>query len=384
MPGRNGMEWTRRLAMVTISLLVVSVFAAVVVNFGPRSGRASASTARSTPIPGPVSRASALGPAGGTGSAPGSVLSAPSALLPPPASVSDPARIVTPGVDAPDPFVIAYEGTYYLYASQDSASGPSVPVRTSSSLTRWGPVTDAMPAPPAWVEKGFTWSPDVRQVGKVFVMWFSAALVGHDPVAKCIGVATASSPLGPFVGASRPAICQLDHNGSIDPRTFQDANGSLWIDWKSDDNADVASTSHSSIYAQRLSSDGTVPVGTATVILTADQAWEGRIVEAPQMVRDAGHYWLFYSGNWFNEPYYAVGVAECQGPAGPCHKYLDHPWLASNAQGQGPGEASLFTDHTGTWIFYSPFAVRYRTYTVRPVALARVAFGPFGPYLAAL
>jgi hypothetical protein len=95
-----------------------------------------------------------------------------------------------------------------------------------------------------------------------------------------------------------------------------------------------------------------------------------------------GNYWVFYSGNWFNEPYYAIGVAECRGPAGPCSK-PSRPFLASNAQGQGPGESSLFTGRNGLWIVYSPWAIHYRTDTPRPVALAHIAFNASGPYLTA-
>ena len=392
------MTWRRPLAVMASSLAALGLIAVLMGTNASPTTKAAAATTNAAP----TNKAAAAR----TKAAAARTKARPVVALPPAAPAADPARIVTPGLDSPNPFVLAYRGVNYMYSSQYSIFGPSVPVRTStpvsnvpapgaslsprvsglssaaSGLTRWSHDTDAMPNPPAWVERGFTWSPDVRRVGGHFVMWFSAALAGWDPVTKCIGVATSASPLGPFVGSGQPSICQLDHKGSIDPRTFKDANGALWIDWKSDDNADLASNTHSSIYSQRLSPDGTKLMGAASVILSADQAWEGRIVEAPQMILAAGHYWLFYSGNWFNEPYYGIGVAECRGPVGPCHKYLDRPWLASNAQGTGPGEASLFTNRAGTWILYSPQAVHYRTYTARPVALAYVAFGPFGPYLA--
>lgn len=92
--------------------------------------------------------------------------------------------------------------------------------------------------------------------------------------------------------------------------------------------------------------------------------------------------WLLYSGNWFNQSVYGIGIAECDGSAGPCRKPLDRPWLGSNAQGRGPGEASLFRDGDGWWIVYGPWAVEYEEQTPRPAAVARVGFGPTGPYLA--
>lgn len=66
----------------------------------------------------------------------------------------------------------------------------------------------------------------------------------------------------------------------------------------------------------------------------------------------------------------------------PCSK-PPQPFLSSNAQGQGPGEASLFAGKHGRWIVYSPLAVHYRTDSTRPVVLAHIAFDRSGPYLAA-
>ena len=201
---------------------------------------------------------------------------------------------------------------------------------------------------------------------------------------QCIGTATSGDPGARFDPQPEPIVCQRERLGSIDPRTFVAADGAVWLHWKSDDNADVDGTTTTSIYAQRLTEDGLELTGRPVRILEADQPWEGRIVEAPHMVRDAdGRHWLFYSGNWFNQPVYAIGVARCAGPAGPCRKPFDGPWLASNAQGEGPGEASLVTDGDGTtWILYSPLAQEFETVVERPVAMAKVVFAPDGPYLA--
>jgi beta-xylosidase len=309
---------------------------------------------------------------------------------PPPADPGSPAKIITPFQDRPNPFVLVANGGYYLYSSAPSILVNNIPVQFSTDREHWGPISDALPVLPAWANGGGTWAPDVRWVGGRYVMYFTALVKWQPAKTECIGTATASTPAGPFTPSQAPwpgapglLVCQTDHRGSIDPRTFIDSMGTMWLDWKSDDNADTEGTSHTSIYAQRLSSDGLGLVGPATVILTADQPWEGRIVEAPQMVLWSHRYWLFYSGNWFNQPYYAIGMAECAGPSGPCSKPSPRPFLASNAQGQGPGESSLFSDDNGLWIVYGPLAVRYRTDTPRPVALAHIAFDASGPYLAA-
>ena len=299
-----------------------------------------------------------------------------------PVPIGAPGLIVTHGGDVADPFLLKVGSSYLLFSSQFNFYEEHIPLRVSSSLTDWNtPAIDAMPTLPVWANDGFTWGPDVRRVGSHYVLWFSAPLRSSgNTLTKCIGVAVSRSPYGPYQPGTEPLICQLNHLGSIDPRSFVDQEGRLWLTWKSDDNADVNGTAHSTIWVQRVSRNGLGLVGSALPLLTADQPWEGRIVEAPDMVYESGHYWLFYSGNWFNQAAYAIGVAECAGPTGPCIKPLDQPWLASNEQGFGPGEESVFTDAQGSWLLYSPFAVNYETRTNRPVAMLRVAFDQFGPY----
>jgi hypothetical protein len=315
-------------------------------------------------------------------------------LPPPPPPVSDPshpAELVTEAdVDVPNPFVLLENGVYHLYATEMRGhfyEVMNVPVRLSLDGRTWVLGPDVLPELGAWAVQGATWAPDVRRIddGRL-VLYYTARLAGHRPATQCIGAAVADNPLGPFTPVgTEPLVCQLDRLGSIDPRSFEADDGRLWLHWKSDDNADTEASTRASIYAAPLAADGTEFAGPGVEILHADQPWEGRIVEAPQMIRDdRGRHWLFYSGNWFNQPAYAIGVAACDGPAGPCHKPFDHPWLASNAQGKGPGEASLFRDRDGSWrIVYAPWAQQFETETPRPVARATVGFDDVGPYLAA-
>jgi beta-xylosidase len=298
---------------------------------------------------------------------------------------SSPARIVTPGEDLPTPFVLVDQGWYFMYAYEGLfGRGGNLTVRVSPDFEHWGPRLDVLPVTPPWAIPTTVWAPDVQHIGDQYVLYFTARVQDRPSPTQCIGSATASSPLGPFTPVDQMLVCQLDRLGSIDPRGFVDADGARWLHWKSDDNADIDGTSHTSIYAQRLSADGLSLVDQPTIILNADQPWEGRIVEMAQMFLENGRYWLFYSGNWYNQPVYGIGVASCAGPAGPCTKPYPRPILGSNAQGAGPGEQSLFTDAKGTWMVYAPLAVDYQALTVRPVALARIGFTESGPYLAAL
>ncbi len=244
-------------------------------------------------------------------------------------------------------------------------------------------MTDALPDLPAWATPGFTWAPDVHRFGSTWELYFTAMIRGSSPATECIGSATGTSPTGPFVAAPRPFICQLALGGSIDPRVFTDASGAHWMLWKSDQNIGGA-TAPTMLWSQPLSADGLTLTGRASVLLQPDEGWQGTIVEAPQMVEVGGTYWVFYSGNWFNQPAYAMGAARCAGPAGPCADTSPLPLLGSNFQGLGPGEGSVFEDASGLWLVYSPWRslAPKPDFPPRPVFVARLGMLSSGPYLA--
>jgi beta-xylosidase len=151
--------------------------------------------------------------------------------------------------------------------------------------------------------------------------------------------------------------------------------------WKSDQNS--RSTANTQIWSQPLSTDGLHLLGNPTVIFAPDEPWQGHIVEAPQLVLVKGVYYLFYSGGWFNNPGYAIGVARCAGPSGPCNDTSSSPLLASNAQGAGPGEESVFSNDAGIWMLYTPWSSTLpNPGAPRPASMAHLGFGPYGPYLA--
>jgi hypothetical protein len=298
------------------------------------------------------------------------------------ADPSVPGFTVNSGADQPDPFIVVEGGRSYLFTSQDGIP-TNVPVRSGPVVGQWGPVSDALPDPPAWATPGVMWAPDVARFGDHYMLYFTTELRGVAPQAMCIGDAVSTAIDGPYLAAGAPFICQQQLGGSIDPRVFVDANGQPSMIWKSDQNARPGSTD-TQIYSQPLSADGMHLLGSPSVIFGPDEPWQGHIVEAPQLVLERGAYWLFYSGGWFNQAGYSIGVARCAGPAGPCSDTSPSPLLGSNAQGVGPGEESVFANDAGVWLAYTPFrSTLPLPGPPRPVALAHLGFGPAGPYLAA-
>jgi hypothetical protein len=341
-------------------------------------------TASGSPVAAPVaSAARALGSA----VADASVGSHGSYYQPAPATgsaLAAPGRVIDSGRDAPDAFMFVQGGEYYLYTSQGNLTQDNVPVVVGTSVGHWGRLRDALPILPAWVHPGFTWAPDVHRFGNTYVLYFTSDVAGVTPPEECIGDATGSSPVGPFTAVDHPFICQLSQHGSIDPRTFTDTDGQNYMIWKSDENADVNGTADTNIYSQPLSANGLQLLGQPTRIFGPDEPWQGRIVEAPDMVQVDGAYWLFYSGGWFNQPSYAIGTARCLSPLGPCTDTSPGPWFASNSQGAGPGEESVFRDRTGVWMLYAPWRSNDpRPTPPRPVEMVRIGFGPTVPYVAA-
>jgi hypothetical protein len=302
---------------------------------------------------------------------------------PPDPQPAAPGRLVRAGVDQSDPFLLVDGPRYYLYTS--GIPGPvsvNVPVTSATDFGSWGPVTDALPDLPPWVGAGFTWAPDVHRFGDRFVLYFTAFVRGSSPSMECIGDAVGASPTGPFLPYPEPFICQPSLGGDIDPRVFA-AHGTPYMLWKSDQNIGGASTP-TQMWSQPLTADGLALTGRPGLLLEPDQPWEGTIVEAPDMVDVHGALWIVFSGNWFNQPDYAIGAARCLGPQGPCAGVAGNPLLGSNAQGQGPGEASLFADAAGVWMLYSPWrSLSPHPDLPRPVVITRLGFGEQGPYLAA-
>jgi hypothetical protein len=290
-----------------------------------------------------------------------------------------PGQVVGAGVNQTDPFLYLTQGRYFLYGSnQVLPPRINVPVASATDFGAWSPVTDAMPVLPGWATKGYIWSPDVHQFGSTYVLYFDS--ISTTTGKQCIGLATAAGPVGPFAPSTTPLSCQPELGGDIDPRVFTDTNGTNWMLWKSDQNAG-GTTLPTMLWSQPLSADGLSLVGHPTELMEPDEAWQGTIVEAPDMVKVNGVYWVFYSGNWFNHDVYAIGAARCLGPAGPCTDISSHPLLASNTQGAGPGEASVFTDGSSYWMLYTPMHGALYLLS-RPIDITRIGFTPAGPYLA--
>ncbi|MDQ2751175.1 MAG: glycoside hydrolase family 43 protein [Actinomycetota bacterium] len=243
--------------------------------------------------------------------------------------------------DFPDPAVLRVGRTYYAYATQ--GGGKNIQTLTSPDLVHWRPGGDAMPDLAAWADGGYTWAPEVIDLDGSYVMYYVAR--GSKEGIQCIGRATAKGPGGPFTdSSSTPLICQTSLGGSIDPNPMRAADGSLYLYWKNDGNC-CAKPVH--LWGQRLSNDGAHLVGAPVALLTNDKAWQGNLVEAPEMVAHGGAYVLFYSANNYASANYGIGYGSCRGPLGPCVDASSRSLIPSNDAAAGPGHCFVLTTPAG-------------------------------------
>lgn len=237
--------------------------------------------------------------------------------------------------DFPDPDVIEANGMYYAFATV--SGGHNIQVGDSRDLINWNWLEDALPNVPPWAWSGDTWAPDVTAApdGESYLMYFVAREREHSR--QCIGVARSEKPEGPYSSnAGKPLVCQHEDGGSIDPASFQDADGKRYLLWKNDGNCCGKPTW---LYIQELSESGTSVAGEPHQLLTTSLAWEGELVEAPTLLLKDKRYYLFYSANAYYDQRYATGVAVSDSLLGPYVKQ-EEPILSSGLGGSswiGPG-----------------------------------------------
>ena len=221
--------------------------------------------------------------------------------------------------DFPDPTVIrAPDGFYYGYATQTQRDGKwiNIQLARSSDLVHWQYMGDALPQKPRWAAttQDF-WAPHVQRDGARYIMYFSGKPDTSDERhGLCLGVATASSPAGPFVDIGHPLKCGAGFV-NIDPMAFDDpATGKRLLYWGS---------GFEPIKVQELAADRmSFAPGSAPKDLVWPNAVKGAfpvLVEGSWVMRHGDYYYLFYSGDncCGAKANYAVMVARSRSATGP-------------------------------------------------------------------
>ncbi|GAA4636652.1 glycoside hydrolase family 43 protein [Actinoallomurus vinaceus] len=264
-------------------------------------------------------------------------------------------KLVIPS-NFPDPGVIKVGTTFYAYAT--NSHGKNMPVASAPSAR--GPwsilAADGLPRLGKWATTGRTWAPAVtrRKDGK-FLLYYAARNAALKR--QCVGVAVASSPVGPFApSGSKPLVCNAPagaKQGKLSPEIIDagsyEESSRRYLLYKVGYNQ---YHKPSFLALQRMSADGLQPVGKPKVILK--QTNEPYTVEAPELVHRQGEYVLFYSAGVFSKDNYQTRYAVASSLGGP-YKKAAKPLMTTAGFGRkvnGPGGADVVWD-AGTWrIFF--------------------------------
>jgi len=212
-----------------------------------------------------------------------------------------------------DPFVLKYNGTFYLYCSTKN-NEVGVKYWTSTDCVNWtygglcstNSITNT------------AYAPEVVYWNGTFYMYTSPNGGGHY-------VLTSASPGGPFV----PATGNLGH--SIDGDVFIDDNGSWYF----------YSAGSDGIHGAPMASPTTIE---SDVVLSGTQI-SGQWTEAPTVFKRNGIYYLHETGNHVLSPGYRVNLASnTSGPLQPFAQSALGPILLST---EGP---NVGLGHNGVFI----------------------------------
>lgn len=253
--------------------------------------------------------------------------------------------------DAPDPSIIkADNGYYYLYPTGER-------IYRSRDMVNWEYVRQVFEgkARPSFIDVSSYWAPCITKQGNLYVLYFALSVWdGIDSAG--IGVATSSSPEGPFdIQNGNGKLFQSGEVGvknSIDP-FYVEENGAKYIIWGS----------FYGIYGIELNSDGLTVKNIRNKFQLA-----GTYFEAVYMYKRGGYYYLFGSiGSCCvgDSSTYQTVVGRSTSFRGPYYskdggRMLDNKFdviLSGNSAFVGTGHnARIIEDNGGrTWMAYHAY-----------------------------
>ena len=278
-------------------------------------------------------------------------------------TVGTPHNPVLAGYNA-DPQVALFDGKFYIYPTTDGfANWGSTSFRAFSSndLVEWKDegVLLELGKDVTWAPAR-AWAPGIARKNGVYYFYFSADVQ--------IGVATSSTPTGPFKDAlGKPLIKTAEFGGqSIDPYAFVDDDGRAYL------------------YFGSTSAGGhVVELGADMVSLrgTPQQIVISGFREGSAAFKRNGIYYFMWSEDDTRSENYNVAYGTGSSPFGPFTKAAVNPILEKNtALGiLGTGHHSVLALPNGDYyIVYHRFAIPDGDGTHREVCIDRLYFNPDG------
>ena len=274
-----------------------------------------------------------------------------------------------PAVSCPDPAIIKQsvkgQDSWYLYCTGDPLNSSDVNAQgnlnahlitqyQSYDLIHWTYLGDAFKQTPAWIGNATNqlWAPAVKHFNGQYYLYYAAP---NTPSGfSAIGVATSSSPAGPWTDSGAPVVGPENNpynnapgRAVIDPDVVEDASGQRYISYGS---------FNGGISIRKLSANGLTSDPTSEQQIAIDNYYEGA-----NFFEHGGYFYLFVSSSTCCDgplSGYSVRVGRATTPLGP---FLDKDGVSLNtfapggslsiaANGNrwvGPGGNVVFTDDSG-------------------------------------
>lgn len=229
-----------------------------------------------------------------------------------------------------DPFILLDNGVYYAYGTH---AENGIEVYTSDDLNTWKLSGLALNKNDIWGDRWF-WAPEVYKVKGKYYMYYSAD--------EYICVATSDSPMGPFTQTKKEPM--IADEKCIDNSLFIDEDGRPYLFF-------VRFNDGNNVWVAELESDlMIIKKETMHHCIHVSQSWEEvwpRVNEGPYVIKHNGMYYMTYSANSYESPFYGIGCAIASDIMGEWNKYNDNPLLQSPGELVGVGHNAMFTDKEG-------------------------------------
>ena len=276
---------------------------------------------------------------------------------------------------------------WYMYCTTDplndedrNASGGFnfhlMPMLRSLDLVNWTYMGDAFTTRPAWIRSDAgLWAPEIDFFNGQYYLYYTVTETNAPLRGSAIGVATSSSPLGPWTDKGSPVVephapprcCPNDRRHVFDPEVIQAHDGNKYIYYGS---------YFGGVSVRRLSADGLTSDPGTQVQVAAANRYEGPEIVTRTVGGTLYYYMMVSATDCCRGPVtgYSVFVGRSTSPTGP---FLDRSGVdldpEPNAAGQtgdgrvggtvvlsmngnrwvGPGHNTVFTDFAGQdWTIY--------------------------------
>jgi len=272
---------------------------------------------------------------------------------------------VLPGLTA-DPQIAEFDGVFYIYPTSDgfaSWASTSFHVYSSTNLVKWtdrGVILD-LAKDLTWATQ-YAWAPGIARVNGTYFLYFCAA--------QQLGVATSTSPTGPFKDAlGHPLVTTRQYGPqSIDPYLFTDDDGTHLLYFGSGTGG---------LRVVKLNADMISFAGTPADISPSGASG---VLEGSGMFKRNGSYYLYWSEGDTRTATYQMAYARASSATGPFKRtgVIVQQDTAQGILGPGGGTVLAFPARDEYDLVYHRFKIPGGDGTHREVCIDPMTFASDG------